>query len=257
MNQKIKDYLGIALIFTAVAAAVAGWRYVDSYSRSTISSRTFSAQAEGKAIAIPDIAQFSFSVITEGGKDIASIQKQNTKKMNDVIDFVKSEGVDSKDIKTTGYSVEPRYQNYTCNTSDIESGRFCPPPEIVGYTVRQNVSVKIRDFAKIGGILSGVVQKGANSVSGVSFSLDDPTAVQAEARAKAIEKAKAKAAELARAGGFRIGRLVSINDGGFYYPVYERAFGMGGDGATKLPVPTIESGSQEIVVNVSLVYEIR
>ena len=169
---------------------------------------------------------------------------------------MKAQSVDEKDVKTEGYSVEPRYQYYGCETG------ACPPPAIVGYTVRQTVAVKVRDFAKAGEILSGVVTNGANSVSSLNFTIDDPTEVQAEARAEAIAKAKAKAKEIARAGGFSVGRLLSIDEGGYLpypQPSYAtmEAYGRGGAGDAAKIAPPIEPGSQDVQVTVSLRYEIR
>ena len=247
------------MIVAMLTVAGAVWRYASSYADYGNPSgfRSFSVSGEGKVVAIPDVAKFSFSVTTEGGKNVGVLQADNTVKMNRVIEFVKSNGVEAKDIKTEGYSIEPRYQNFVCDPGELGGVRECPPPEIYGYTIRQNVSVKVRDFAKIGDVLSGIVDQGANSVSGLSFTIDDPTTLQAEAREEAIAKAKDKAQELAKTAGFRVGRLLSINEGG-YYPVYERAlsYSMGGD-AAKAPSPTIEPGSQEVVVSVNLSYEIR
>ena len=90
------------------------------------------------------MAKFSFSVITEGGKNLADLQKENTKKVNGAIDFVVANRVDKKDIKTTGYNVSPRYEYSSCPSSPI--ARECPPPSIVGYTISQDVQVKVRDF---------------------------------------------------------------------------------------------------------------
>jgi uncharacterized protein YggE len=129
----------------------------------------------------------------------------------------------------------------------------------VGYTITQSVEVKVRDFSKAGDILSGVVGSGANSVSSLNFTIDDPTRVQSEARAQAIQKAKEQAETVAKAGGFKVGRLLSIDEG--YSPVYDRSYGMGGSNESMksmsaAPVPAIEPGSQDIVVNVNLRYEI-
>ncbi len=64
---------------------------------------------------------------------------------------------------------------------------------------------------------------------------------------------------MAKAGGFSVGRLLSIDESGAQ-PVYY-AYGMGGaDMAMKsaaVPAPTIEPGSQDVTVTVTLRYEIR
>lgn len=257
MSQKIKNYLGMAGIIAILLGTVSAWRYVGAYARSTQPSsfRSFSVSAEGKATAIPDVAQFSFQVITEGGKNLAQLQENNVAKINAAIAFLKENNVEAKDIKTESFSVDPRYQSYSCP----ELGGACPPADIVGYTIRQSVSVKVRNFGNTGAILAGLVDKGANTVSGLSFTTDDPSAVQSEARAEAIAKAKEKAKSVARAGGFRVGRLLSIyEDQGYPAPYY--GYGMGGDSrsfeAQKVAAPTIEPGSTDTKVVVTLTYEI-
>lgn len=257
MTEKVKNYLGVAIIIALLAFAFAVLSYVNAYSKSIEPSsfRSFSASGEGKVVAIPDVAKFTFSVITEGGTDIAKLQKENTDKVNKAITFIKSKGIEAKDIKTESYNLNPRYQYFSCP----KAGGPCPPAEVVGYTITQTLSVKIREFSKIGEVLSGVIQNGANSASELNFTIDDPTEVQNKARAEAIMKAKAKAKAIAEAGEFRIGRLLSINEGGYYPPIYEK-FGRGGDFAgveAALPVPTIEPGSQDVIVNVTLQYEIE
>lgn len=258
MDNKIKTYLSVAVVGVLLIFAYSAFLYADSYSKSIEPSsfRSFSASGEGKAVAIPDVAQFTFSIITEGGKDIAQLQKANTEKVNKAIEFVKSNGVLAKDIKTQNYDLSPRYQYFSCPISRDEA-KPCPPAEIVGYKITQTILVKIRDFSKIGAILTGVVQSGANSVSQLSFEIDDPTAVQNKAREEAIKKAKEKAESIAKAGGFSLGRLLSIEEGGYSpQPIYSMmksaAFG-----AEEALAPIIEPGSHEITINIILKYEIE
>lgn len=262
MRNVTKNALGAAIIIGIFMAGYAVVSFANSYSKSIEPSsfRSFSVSAEGEVTAIPDVAQFTFSVITQGGKELGKLQGENTEKTNRAIEFVKDQGVEDKDIKTQTYNVDPRYQYFSCPRSLSGETEPCPPPEIVGYTVTQTVQVRIRDFEKIGDILSGVVENGANSVSQLSFTVDDPEERQSEARAQAIGKAREKAEAVAAAGGFRVGRLLSIQEGGYYpFPVFDYARGgaFAETAPQALPAPSIEPGSQEIKVNVTLVYEIQ
>lgn len=253
MSNQIKDYLGISIIAAIILSVIAVFWFAFSYSDSVSPQANFSVSAEGEVVSIPDVAQVRATVITEGGENLTNLQEQNTEKMNGVIDFIKEKGVESKDIKTTSYNITPRYQNYNCS----EIREVCPPAEIVGYTVRQNVNIKIRDFSNIGSILSGVAENGANSVSDLSFTIDDPTEARTEARKKAIEKAKEKAKSIAKEAGFSIGDLTSIHESvnSPYYPAYyESTVGRGG---ADVSAPKIEPGSQEVKVNVTLTYKIK
>ncbi|MEK7147165.1 MAG: SIMPL domain-containing protein [Patescibacteria group bacterium] len=258
MSEKIKNYLGIAVIITLLVLSGSAWFLIKTYSRSIEPSsfRSFSVSAEGKITALPDVAQFTFSIITQGGTNIAELMKENTKKVNAAIDFVKSLGVEQKDVKTQNYNLEPRYQYFSCPRDEVAA---CPPAEIAGYTITQTVLVKIRDFAKIGDLLAGVIKNGANSVSQLSFTIDDQTVLQDQAREQAIEKAKERAKKIAKAGGFRLGRLLSIDENVAYPYITPLSFGMAAEQgiAKSLPSPTIEPGSQEITVNATLRYEIE
>ncbi|MFA7286680.1 MAG: SIMPL domain-containing protein [Patescibacteria group bacterium] len=259
MNQRIQNALYIVGTFTLAAVAVSALAYVKTYSRAAepTSFRSFSVSGDGKAVVVPDVAEFSFTVITEGKDDVAVLQTKNTEKTNAAIDYLKAQGVDKKDIRTQGYNVSPSYQYYPCT-----GVAPCPPPSIVGYTVSQSVGVKVHDFAKAGTLLSGVVANGANSVSGLQFTVDDPTASENEARAEAFAKAQAKAKDIAEAGNFRLGRLLSVSEGtSGQPPVYPLAYGgerdMMAETKAAVPTPTIEPGSQEVNISVTLQYEIR
>jgi uncharacterized protein len=264
MDQKIKNLLGVAITIVVFIFAVAAVIYVNAYSKAIEPSsfRSFSVTSEGKAVGVPDIAYFTFEIISQSKSDLAMLQQDNTTRANKAIDFLKSNGIDAKDIGTENYQVTPQYQSYTCSprpiTGDVSS-TVCPPPQIVGYTVTQTVSVKIRNFANVGKVLQGVVGAGANSVSQLSFQIDDPANVQNEARTKAIQKAKDKAKSIADAGAFRLGRLLSIQEGNFpmYYGAAAKSSNsIGTDYAIPAPQPTIEPGSQDITVDVTLTYEI-
>jgi hypothetical protein len=275
MDLRIKNALGIVGVVAIALATIAAWQWVGAFSRATTAGATFSVTGQGKSVGVPDVAQFSFSITNEGGKDIAALQKDNTAKTNAAIAYVKSQGVDAKDIETQDYNIQPRYQTYDCRTSVVyakplvgapgvamaEPASPCPPSSIVGYTVSQTVQVKVRDFTKTGDILAGVTAKGANNVSGLNFTTDDPTKLQNEARAKAIQNAKEQAEMMAKAGGFRLGRLISVSEGYNPQPYYSKAYGLetmsADSGGAPVPPPAIEPGSQQTNAQVTLTYEIQ
>ena len=257
MDTKIKNYLGLALISGIVFVIFAGYWFVSSTSASLPPSRTFYVADEGKAVAVPDVAELTFGGLTEGGNNLAELQKENSEKINKVISFLKENNIEEKDIKTQSYNISPRYQYFSCPAPLSVSAKPCPPAEIVGYSINQNILVKVRDLGKVGDVLTGVVKNGANSVSGPNFTIDDPTELQNKAREEAIGKAKQKAQAIAKAAGFRLGKLISISETSFPQPMpylKSAAFEMGGGSEIS---PSIEPGSQEITANVSLTYEIK
>lgn len=252
MSDKLKSILFLALIIMSLAFAVAVLDFVSSYSRSVVFTRSFTASGEGKVITVPDVAETTFSVLTQGGKDVVKLQQENSRNTNKAVDFLKSKEIDVKDIETSGYNISPRYQYFDCKDG------ICPPSEIIGYTISNSITVKIRNFDIIGDVLTGVVANGANTVSGVSFTIDDPESFKKEARNEAIKEAREKAVAIARAGGFKIGKIISISESGPYMPYYStKAMGLASAGMEAADAPMIEPGSQELKVNVTITFEIR
>ncbi len=204
---------------------------------------TIAVSAEGKVTALPDIASISVGVMTEK-KTVAEAQQENTAKMNAIIAKVKEFGVAAEDIKTVNYSIYPQYD--WIDNRQVERG----------FQVSQSVQLKVRDLSKIGEVLASAGELGANQVGGVNFTIDEPEELRQQARLKGLEAAKAKAQELASAAGVKLGRIVGFSESDGYVPpvlyAREAAMGLGGGSAA----PSIESGSQDVVVNVAVIYEI-
>jgi hypothetical protein len=231
-------------ILTAVRNNV---RQHDAIGKAPETPRTISIDGTGKVTAPPTVAIVSAGVQTEGGTDIAATQRQNTDKMNALITAFKSLGIAAADVQTANYSIYPRY--------DYSNGKT----DLTGYTVSQSLTVKVRDLTKVSTVFQKAGELGANQVSGPDFTIDDPETVKAEARDLAIANAKEKAVTLAKALGVKIVRVASFNEssGGMPPIAYDlaksSALGIGGGGAA----PAIESGTLDVVSNVSVSYEIE
>jgi hypothetical protein len=254
--DKAKSYLFYALAALAVVGMVVGVAAVSPLQRfgaSLSPARTISVSASGKTSVVPDIASFSFSVLTEG-KDVSAITDDNNTKVNAAIDALGKMGVDKKDISTSDYSLEPVY---TRQPDGVYGGTFVP--SIAKYSLTQTVTVKIRDFSKISPILSALPQMGINRIGSLSFTIDDPEMYVAQARADAYQKALAKAKTIAAENGFSLGGVVNVSE---YqnqpYPLYRSsAMGVGGDANGGVTPPTIEPGSKDVTLTVTVVYEIK
>lgn len=198
---------------------------------------------EGKLYTKPDTAFADFSVVTEGS-DINNVQEANTKKMNKVIAFLKDSGIDEKDIKTTNYNLYPQYTYEESKT-----------PQISGYQINQMLSIKIRDLNKVGEILKGVVKTGVNQISTLYFGVENDEQLKEQAREMAIKDAKKKAEKSASQIGIKLGKIIGFSEStnGYPVPIYKGEYGVGGGGGT----PDIQTGENEIVVNVTLTYEIK
>jgi uncharacterized protein len=215
----------------------------------------------GEAVVIPDIAQIDFTV-TENATTVGEAQTKATDKVNAALSALKQQGIDEKDIKTTYYAVNPRYEY---NNQSCAYGMPCPPvssaPRIVGYDVSQSIQVKVRDTAKAGQVLESLGSLGVQNISGPHFTTDDEDAVRAEAREAAIKEAREKAKVLAKQLGVHLGKTVSFYENDGMYPMYD-AYGKGGGMATEgsarvsAVAPTLPTGQNETTVSVSITYEI-
>lgn len=253
-EEHMKQMRSVAFLLLGLAAVV----YVYQYGRSvdqTLPSKTFSVDGEAKMETATDIATFTASVVTEGGKNVADIQKQNVDKMNTINAFLQEKGVEKKDLQTSQYSLSPRYEYSNCTGVSV-----CPPPSISGYTLTQTLLVKVRNLESVGDILSGIVEKGANNVSGISFTVDDDSDARQVARTEAIAKAQKKAQEMAKAGNFKLGKLISLYEDSGVTPDPSVGYGGFGGSATadvkSATPPVIEPGTQSDTVHMNLTYEI-
>ncbi|KKS77934.1 MAG: hypothetical protein UV64_C0008G0003 [Parcubacteria group bacterium GW2011_GWC1_43_11b] len=280
-EEKIKMIVTGIKALALIVGAVGVFIYADAYAKSTaLNSPAITITGIGKVIAKPDVARFSYSIKTEGGKDIAKAKKDNDDRSNKIVAFLKKQGVPKEDIKTTGYSMEPRYQSYACGNRGVVSiglatsggsagaptfglaePQPCPPADIVGYSFNNTVEVTVRDFEQknLGTLLSGVVTNGANNVSQLRFELDDPAGARLLAKAEAIAKAKIEAKRLAKESGISLGRILAIDEYGSPIPMYAKSLGlgMGGDAMVAESAPAIEAGSQEIEVTVNVRYALK
>ena len=246
--------IGIVFLGVLTLGQLQGLRYIGA---GISPSNTISVSGYGEAFGAADIATFSFSVVSEKST-VAAAQTDATDKINAITKYLKDAGIAEKDIQTTDYSVNPQYDY----VSQACTSGYCPGGRQVlrGYQVRQSTTVKVRDTAKAGDLLTGAGGKGATEVSGLNFTFDDPNKLQDEARGKAIADAKAKADALAKQLGVTLVRVVSFNEngGGYPTPMYyakDTAVGMGG--AEPARAPEISVGQNKVQSNVSVTYEIK
>jgi len=250
----VKWVLIVLTVFLAITSlgALLNLRYIGA---GVAAANTISVSGHGEAVAVPDIATFNFSVVSDK-PTVAEAQADATAKANATTKYLTDAGIDKKDIQTSDYSINPQYDYI----QGVCTNGYCPGGKQVlkGYEVRQSTTVKVRDTAKAGDLLAGVGSAGATELSGLNFTFDDPTAVQTDARTKAISDAKAKADTLARELGVSIVRVVSFNEssGGTPSPIMY-AMGSSASMDAKAVAPNISTGQNKVTDDVTVTYEIR
>jgi uncharacterized protein YggE len=238
--------LALAAIALAAPALAGNTKQGDGnviQAAATETPRTISVSGTGRVTVTPDTATVVLGVVERAGSAKVA-QERAAQKMAALVDTVKKNGVAEKDIQTVNISLNPVY-DYSDNTQ-----------KLIAYEANQSIAVKVRKLADTGAIIDEAVQAGGSYVSSISLSLDDTTGPVAEARKLAVADAKAKAEALAGAAGVRVVSVMTITESGTIPPVpvvYREA---GGAMASDKAITPIEAGSQEIAVDVSIVYEI-
>ena len=204
--------------------------------------RVISMTGRGVVKAPADLARISTGVVSEAPTAGAALQA-NTAAMTKVVAELKASGIEARDIQTSRFAVNPRYQRN-------RDGR---EPKIIGYRVTNSVRITVRDLKALGGILDKVVSLGSNQIDGIAFDIDDPRKLQDEARRRAVKDAKAKAELYAEAADVDLGAILSISEGSVATP--RPAMARMAMEAKAADVP-IESGELSLEVRVSINWEI-
>lgn len=199
----------IAVLFIAIlalalvgcnAAQAGGTAAPAAQSGSTAIAGGVTVVGQGTAYGQPDQATVVVGVESFAAT-VAEATTQNQTTLDNVMAALSAAGIAAEDIQTTNYSLFAE-QTYG------ENG----PTGIAGYRVSNQVNVKIRDIALVGDVLAAVTEAGANSIYGVNFSVADPAALEAEARALAMQDAANRAASLAELGNVALGEIAVISE---------------------------------------------
>jgi len=209
-------------------------------------SQGIAVAGEGKVSVRPDIGLLNLGVEVTAAT-VADARNQAADAMQAMQDTMGAEGVAAEDIKTQYFNIYPQYNYYDGSA-----------PTITGYTVSNQVAVKVRNLDKVSAVLDAAIEAGGDAVrvNGISFTVEDPESFLSDARREAVANARAKAEVLAEAAGVKLGDAISINEssnfgGDMYYPAADmRQGGMGG-GATP-----VNPGEQDLLVYVSVVFSI-
>lgn len=240
----------IMLLVTLVGLlAFWGFRMYEIYNNANGNySREITVEAEGKSYVTPDVAMLNLGVHTKATTAAKAVE-ENTVLMNKIIAELTKAGVEKKDIQTASYYLNPDYKwtDKGGNTPD-------------GYVLDQSVTVKIRDFTKIGAIMASATTAGANTIGNLQFTIDDREKAKEKAREEAITKAKDKAEKISAQTGLKLSRVVNYYEYEDYYAgdTYSGPYmGMAEGGGGGVPAPDVQSGQQEVKLKVTLTYKLR
>ncbi|MEY3080119.1 MAG: hypothetical protein RJA94_104 [Pseudomonadota bacterium] len=206
--------------------------------------RIISLSGHGEVRATPDLAYVTSGVVTQGAT-AAEALAANSKAMTDLFAALKESGIEDRDVQTSNFSVQPRY--------DFSNNQA---PKMVGYDVSNNVTVTLRKVDTLGTLLDRMVQSGSNQISGISFDVSKPEDAMDEARKLATEDATRKAKVYAKAMGIELGNVMQVSEGSAAQPPMPmvRSTMMKADAAPPVPMA---AGEQTLAVDVNVIWEIK
>jgi uncharacterized protein len=212
-------------------------------------AQTITVVGHGSVRIAPDIARVSVGVETTA-ETIAEGVADNEAQMEAVLAALEAAGIAAEDIQTTNFSIS--LDRYPEPLPRLEGAEVEEPAPV--YRISNMVNVTIRDLDAVGDVLDAVIEAGANNIWGVSFTVEDQDAAQADARVDAIADAQQRAAALAELSEVQLGPVMSVSEviSGGSVPVLavaERAAAFG-DAA-------ISPGELEIAYQVQVTYFIQ
>lgn len=151
---------------------------------------------EGTVYVKPDLVVVNIGVEHKGDY-VKKVKQETENAVDQVIDFLKKEGIPDKNIQTQYIRLGQQYEYKT---------------ETYTFSSSQSISVKIENIENYEKIVAGLMEAGVNQINGVEFRSSEIEKYQAQARIAAVKNAKTKAEAYAGALGQEIGKAISISD---------------------------------------------
>lgn len=195
---------------------------------------------EGVVRAIPDQAVLMIGVTTQAETAAAALAANSTS-VRAILAQLTAAGIAERDVQTSNLSINPNWTNYDGSSE----------AQISSYVASNQLEVRIRALDSLGAVVDAAISDGANTLNGLTFGVTDPKPLLNEARKAAVLDARARAEVLAEAVGAKLGRIVSLTDGGNYSgpaPMFRADAASG--------APPVQGGEVGLTSTVSVTYEI-
>jgi uncharacterized protein YggE len=223
-----KVILILALVFMA-----------NSYAQEPKQVPMINVSGEGKVKVAPDQAMISISIETKGTK-AEEVKRENDKKMDGILKFIKKSNIASEDFQTQRIALNPNY--------DYEKKKY-------SYIATQSVQILLKDLSKYDTLMEGLVNEGINRIDNVEFKSSKLVQLQSDARKLAMKDAKIKAEDYVSVLSQKVGKAIMISDNSqVYIPASPpRMYAMKASNSDEsAPRETLAIGEIEITANVSV-----
>jgi uncharacterized protein YggE len=160
-----------------------------------IQPNTIQTSAEGKFEAAPDTVLVQFTISAQESTPNAAYDRARRQTEN-LRNVLRTNGIDASTAELGFFSMQPVY--------DWKQ----PQHKIVGYRVSSNVSLKLKDFGKVGPIVQQLGEQGFVDTVNLSYTLENMEAAKLKAVEDAFSRARGEAETVARVGGRTLGELL-------------------------------------------------
>jgi uncharacterized protein len=224
--------LFFALILLSASAALA-----QDHPAVSAQPNTVYVGADGKFEAAPDTAQIQFNVSVQDETSQAAFQR-GSKNVEQVRQVLRANGIDPKAATIGFLSVQPVYE-------------WKPKQRVIGYRVTTDVTLKLKDFAKVAPITQQLAEANVSETQTLSYTLENIDDAKNKAVEDAYRRAHNSADTLARAAGRSVGELSYASVDTFENPrpiVGRMARPMAAMANAAPPAPTEEFTPQTVTV---------
>ena len=234
-----------SLVLAFVSAAAMACQGDTTVHTSTSTAAGIHVAGTGKASGAPDIVFLTLGVNVEN-PTVAGARESAASAMVGMVNSLKANGVEDRNIQTTQFTVSPQY-DFTGRTQTLR-----------GYRVSNVVTAKLTKIDTASKAIDDAAIAGGNStvIQSIQFAIDDTNKLQETAREEAMAQAKARADQLARLAGVSLGKPIAINETYESVVPQDLAFAAPRTASADTSTP-IQAGELEVVVNLTVLYGIE
>jgi len=155
----------------------------------------------GSVTVPPDYAEIA-SGATNQAKTAKEASDANARVIVALNAALKNDGIAANDVQTLRFSVSPVYGTPQQNS----------PPKLVGFSVSNELRIKVRQIGRVGEILDSLIQAGATDSGSVQFLHSNMSQVLDQARRAAMADARRKAELYAQSSGLKLGGVAWVTE---------------------------------------------
>jgi uncharacterized protein YggE len=224
-------------LFLSAFLCAAGLMCAQEHPTVAAQPNTLFVGADGKYESAPDTAQIQMNVSVQDGSPQAAFQRAS-KDVDQVRQVLRANGVDTRAANFGFLSVQPVYE-------------WKPKQRVIGYRVTTDITLKLKDFSKIGPITQELAEANVSETQTLNYVLENMDDAKNRAVEDAYRRARNSAETVARASGRTLGDLsyASVDTFENARPVMPRmARVMAATPNAAAPAPTEEFTPQTVTV---------